>query len=332
MKTEHRVLSNQPASDRPVFVMGLPRSGSTLLSRILNNSPDILSVNDLYFIQHVLTNRAAHSVLSMDQAKTLTDSLLKVIDTRANANTEFLGQFKISGEKIEAIRKEVLQSHEVRPMRWSELMDAILSRVAAGAGKVRWADKTPQNFYHFDLIHAHFSDACFVFLFRDPLPILASYKYSAGEGHDSRRYHPVTYALYWRSAVRYFKKFQSNPRVIMIRYEDLLNCSDSIYQRLATFLSTSISHTDISALGSNSSFGDKKRRTINPTEAWLCQRICRREMRDLHYSIDSSRPRLRDIPELAFISLRFAQFHLKRIVFDTDARQRIGAYIRGLKV
>jgi Sulfotransferase family len=327
MKIEQR-----PPDSQPVFVMGLPRSGSTLLSRILNTSPDILSVNDLYFLQEVLANDAENSVLSANQAHALTTSLLKVIDTRANANTEFLGQFKVSEKQIDAIREDVLKAHDIRAMSWSEMMDAILSRVAAGVGKTRWADKTPQNFYHFDLISSQFGDARFVFLFRDPRPILASYKYSGGEGHDSRRYHPLTYALYWRSAVRYFIKLESDPRVMMIRYEDLLDSSGSVCSILSSFLSTTIRNPDISTLGNNSSFGDRTRRSISPTEAWLCQKVCQPEMRRLGYVVDAARPRLRDIPELLLISLRFIRFQMIRSLRDTGARQRIGAYIRGLRV
>lgn len=37
----------------PVFLVGLPRSGSTLLSRILNDSPQLFLVNDLYILQEV---------------------------------------------------------------------------------------------------------------------------------------------------------------------------------------------------------------------------------------------------------------------------------------
>lgn len=37
----------------PIVLVGLPRSGSTLLSRILNESLDLFIVNDLYYLQEV---------------------------------------------------------------------------------------------------------------------------------------------------------------------------------------------------------------------------------------------------------------------------------------
>lgn len=105
------------------------------------------------------------------------------------------------------------------PYEWHDLMNDLLMSVAVSAGKCRWADKTPQNFYHFYLLAERFPAARFIFLFRDPRSILASYKYARGKGHDARRYHPVVYSLYWRSAVRFYAaltdytKFRTPPLV-----------------------------------------------------------------------------------------------------------------------
>lgn len=321
----------EQSTAQPVFVMGLPRSGSTLLSRILNFSPEILSVNDLYFLQGVFAEDVEDRILSVPQVKHLSDLLLKVIDTRANANDEFIGQFQISPEKIEEIRGRVLDGHNKQEMRWFELMDFILSSVAFEAGKSKWADKTPQNFYHFNLIARRFPNARFIFLFRDPRYILASYKYASGDGHDSRRYHPLIYALYWRSAVRFFMRLGHDSRVLMVRYEDLLTSASTVCSKLSDFLSTSIEQTDLSSLGHNSSFGGRGRRTITSTEAWLCQKVCHLEMQRLGYKPDDVRPRLSHLPELLIISARFLAFQLWRVASDGDSRQRIRTYISGLR-
>lgn len=205
---------------KPVFVMGLPRSGSTLLSRLLNATPDILSVNDLYFLQGVFAEDAADGPLTAEAADRLASRLLEVIDTRSKAKEAFIGQLQIAPESLASIRTEVMRSP---PTEWSGLLDALLSRVAAAAGKRRWADKTPQNFYHFERLAAAFPDARFVFLFRDPRAVMASFRHAAGDGHDPRRYHPVVYALYWRSAVRWWRRFAADTRVTMVRYECCLS-------------------------------------------------------------------------------------------------------------
>jgi hypothetical protein len=313
-----------------VFVMGLPRSGSTLLSRLLNDSRDIISVNDLYFLQAVLAENAEKATLTDEQTRTLTDQLLQVIDTRANAKEEFIGQFQVSPERIEEIRRTVIERQSRTPYVWHRLMDELLGAVAASAGKTRWADKTPQNFYHFQMLADCFPEARFVFLFRDPRPILASYKYASGEGHDARRYHPMVYSLYWRSAIRFYEIVKRHPRVTMVRYEDLLSNPAQACADLGKFLGTSIDAPQLASLGHNSSFAKGDRKTITPTEKWLCERLCSDEMTQLGYAASDVSPRLRDLPALLGVSVKFSLFQISRLVGNRDARTRIATFIRGL--
>ena len=57
----------------PVFVVGLPRSGSTLLSRVLNDADDILSVNDLYCVQVAIADGVMNHSLDDPQTARLID-------------------------------------------------------------------------------------------------------------------------------------------------------------------------------------------------------------------------------------------------------------------
>lgn len=312
----------------PIFVMGLPRSGSTLLSRLLNATPDILSVNDLYYLQAVLAEGVADLQLTHAVSIRLIDRLLEVIATRAHANEDFIGQFDISPEQLEEIRSAVMAAP---PPRWNLLLDAVLSRVAQAGGKRRWADKTPQNFYHLERLAVAFPDARFVFLFRDPRSVLASFKYAAGDGHDPRRYHPVVYALYWRAAVRWWQRFEGDSRVAMVRYEDLVSNSLAACAQLSGFLITHIEVQPLDRIGHNSSFAKGDRQTLSPTETWICERFCRREMGVLGYQSSGARPNIRGIAALLKTSLRFTSFQLVRVVRDRDARQRVVAYLRGLR-
>ncbi|MDR4517208.1 MAG: sulfotransferase [Nitrosomonas sp.] len=318
-------------NNEAVFVIGLPRSGSTLLSRLLNNSPHILSVNDLYFIQAVMALNVVEGELSSVQMEALTDQLLSVVTIRTNASEEFIGQFQVAPARIQEIRSEVLAKQKSTPYSWYGLMNDLLGKVAESVGKSRWADKTPQNFFHFNLLAEHFPSARFIFLLRDPRSILASYKYSQGEGHDARRYHPVVYSLYWRSAIHYYMKVKDHPRVMMMRYEDMLSDMPGVCAKLEAFLGTEIGVPVLSSLGHNSSFSDGRRKYITPTENWICQCLCKSELNDLGYETPDVAPRVRDIPDLMGVSLKFAIFHTVRLFRDRDARKRITTFIRGLK-
>jgi hypothetical protein len=317
---------------RPIFVMGLPRSGSTLLSRLLNETDDILSVNDLYYLQAVLAERASEGTLSYEQVARLLETILEVISTRAQAEEEFIGQFSVSPSEINEIRQAVLGRAEATAMTWADVMHETLTAVSEYAGKKRWADKTPQNFYHFELLEEFFPSARFVFLFRDPRNILSSFKYATGEGHDSRRYHPVAYALYWRSAVRYYIRLKKKPNVEMVRYEDILDSPKKVSDRLSDFLHTSLRNIDISTLGHNSSFKKGGRRKITGLEEYLCGKLCSSEMSLLGYEPRRVKLSPSDFIDFLRVTCVFAFFQASRFVTSKDSRGRIAAFLRGLVV
>lgn len=307
----------------PIFIIGLPRSGSTLLSKLLNETPDILSINDLYYLQTVFALGASGNTVSKDQANLLVDWILKLSVERSSTVNSFVGQFSLDKEEILSIRGQVLNHHRVNPLNWALIMDEVLSKIAEKAGKKRWADKTPQNFMHLHLLYPSFPKAKFLFLFRDPRQVLASYKHVRGEGHDIRRYHPLFYAVYWRTAVRtYLASKNKEADIGIVLYEDIVKNTKETIGKLNRLLKTRIKVYDLNSIGNNTSFKYDKRRSITDTEKWLCQKICAREMKYLRYEIEPIKPSLKDFPELIYITIRFFLFQSEKILFSKDRRHR----------
>lgn len=307
----------------PLFIVGLPRSGSTLLSKILNDGKSYFSVNDLYYLQAVQAAGATEGFLSSENVEILTDKLLEVVETRALKNNSFIGQFSFSQAQITEARQATLKQHAVIPYTWSTLLDDVLTRLAVHLNKINWADKTPQNFMHLDLLREAFPESKILYLFRDPRNTLVSLKHAAGPGHDPRRYHPVPYAFYWRTAVRsYLEVRDTMPDVHMILYEDILDNPEDARAKLNEWVEAEIDTLQMDS-GHNSSFGTKKRKTLSETELWICQNVCRQEMRLLGYPEAVARPRLCDFPELFYLSCRFVAFQAHRALFSADGRKRI---------
>ncbi len=307
----------------PIFVVGLPRSGSTLLSRVLNESADILSVNDLYYLQAVLAQNATGETLAPDMAAHLLDALLEVLITRGSVNTKFIGQFELSSAQAADIREAVLELAQAGGLDWAGLMDQTLSRAAALVGKSRWADKTPQNFMHMDLLRQAFPEAKFIFLLRDPRSTLASFKFASGPGHDRRRYHPKIYALYWRTAARALVREQERDDVMVLRFEDLKGNVAGVSKLLGEFLGTEIPAVDLTMVGDNSSFKGRARQPLTSTETWMVQRTCNAEMVELGYKLEPASHCLADVPEMLWLTLRCGVFQLARLLFSRNARKRI---------
>ena len=312
----------------PVFVMGLPRSGSTLLSRILNASPDVVSINDLYYVQYAQSLNAFSGPVEDQDCERLIDQILEVVNTRSSKNNDFIGQFEVSQSDIQKIRSDVMQEQYSGKLQWNEILDSTLTRVAETSGKTRWADKTPQNYFHFESLLEEFPEAKFIFLLRNPQAILSSFKFASGEGHDKRRYHPITYAMYWRSAARAYLSLKHHPNVMLVKYEDLLSRQEEITGSLGQFLETELFPLHLESIGHNSSFRQGERKYIRPTEAWMCDRICKSEMLELGYESSRKSFSLRDSYELIRLTAQFTLFQTKRALTDPDARQRMRVFLR----
>jgi hypothetical protein len=310
----------------PVFIVGLPRSGSTLLSRWVNESDDVVVFNDLYYVQAVLSAGATGGPLDGAALASLADRLLTVLRRYSSDGARLAARLQLSPAQIQAIEEEVTARHRSSPLDWAGLMDETLRRAASAVGKARWADKTPQNFLHLDLLRGAFPSARFLYLVRDPRNVLASYKHAHGPGHDRRRYHPVPYALYWRAMARScLAERDSRSDVAVVRYEDLLQRPEAAAGALGSFLATTVPSIDTGQVGTNSSFRDGPVGGLSESERWVCERLCSPEMAALGYDGRPSRPRLADAPDLLAVTARFATFQLRRATTSPDARRRIAA-------
>lgn len=119
-------------SDEPIFIIGLPRSGTTLAERILSSHPDVDSVGE---------------------ASAFTDALMSIL-----ADT---GKRGLDGERLAAAARDI------DPRRLGE---AYLARVEGlRAGARRFVDKLPFNYLNVGLIRRALPRARIVHLRRDPM-------------------------------------------------------------------------------------------------------------------------------------------------------------------
>ena len=124
-----------PAS-APVFVIGSPRSGTTLLRLILDSHPRISCGEETHF--------------------------LRDLETVVGRNWELVATYGLPREWwIEHIR---------------ELYQAFQAEVLARSGKVRWAEKDPTYTLHLPFIEELFPDALYVHLLRDGYDVVASFR------------------------------------------------------------------------------------------------------------------------------------------------------------
>lgn len=137
----------------PLIVLGVRRSGTTLLRVMLDRHPALAIPDESYFVPQLARRH-----------RTPVDPDAFVDDLRRLAT---LVEWRLSPAAVEA---------RLRPaMTTGEAIAAIFEAYAAERGKRRWGDKTPLYMQHLDLLERLFPDASYVHLIRDGRDAALSY-------------------------------------------------------------------------------------------------------------------------------------------------------------
>lgn len=208
---------------RPLFVMGCPRSGTTLMRELLNNHPSIALPNsEFQILPRVLKRYGFNAMLSKED---LTD-YVKIISKSAFYQNE-------SDNKNVAGLRSIL-----RP--GISIEEAILETFlyfcpAPPSGNVCYAgDKTPDSlFIHRDIIK-RFSDAKIIVMLRDPRDVLVSMSAAWSKSYQRG-------AKKWKECWWELSQLQSGwaSQVHVVRYESLIENPGLELKKACDFLELS---------------------------------------------------------------------------------------------
>lgn len=192
----------------PLFLFGLPRSGSTLLQRLLACHPRISTTAEPWVLLPVACSDRVEG-LSLYGHKA---------SARAIQDVAGVGQ-QILGRAVSAFAQEFYRSH-------------------SDPGASYFLDKTPRYWLIFDRIVEWFPDARFLILVRNPLQVLASTIRTFGGGRLSRL------AYSWDDLTRGMTALAGvhqalEGRALVIRFEDLVADSGSQLDRVWSYLDLS---------------------------------------------------------------------------------------------
>ena len=203
----------------PLILLGVSRSGTTLLRVILDRSPGIAIPDESFFVP-LLARRHGRRV---DRERFIDDvaRIPRVRDWGVSV-ADVAGRVR-SGMPIGAA------------------IAAIFDAYAEAAGKLRWGDKTPMYMRHLELLDGLFPDAQYVHLIRDGRDAALSFL-QMPEGTFTRTWaHPTTpeqFACLWRKEVgdaRSLGRRVGASRYHEVRYEDLVADPEAIVGAICEF-------------------------------------------------------------------------------------------------
>lgn len=184
-------------SKRPIFIVGSPRSGTTLLRYIIDAHPNILCPPCETFIFSTL-NATFNGFIWKDHYEQL------------------------------PFKREAL-------IRWLRkyIMD-LFGNLAVKAGKKRWAEKTPSHVLFMDFINEVFPDAQFIHMIRNGYDVVKSLK-NIHWGSKNVVINANLWVKHVSKGREYARKI-SPERYIEIRFEDLINNTEQTIKNICDFL------------------------------------------------------------------------------------------------
>ncbi len=310
---------------KPVVVVGQPRSGSTLITRILNENVGLFVINDFYVLQKIDASDL-WGELSPKQMRQVAQWIFDKIETRA---TQEVGKTLSQSIDLDATQVEVLRARVTAPFpdgsRWSDVLAIMMSLGATLAGCTRWGYNTPQDHLHLGRLFDAFPDLQVIFQLRDPAAVLRSYKNVSGRHHDAARYNPIAIGLAWRTASENFSRWHDvRPgQILFVRYEDIVATTFDELSRIGVFLNVSFPNINLRNFGRNSSFESSRReRRVTGSELWLCERMIGKELKIRGFIEGKHRPDISDLPEIARVASRSTAFFFNQMM-KPERRKRI---------
>jgi hypothetical protein len=142
-------MTNKFLGEGLIFIISQPRSGSTLLQRVLAGSPDVQTSAETWLMLHPIYGEKREGIETEYNASWAREAVEEFLDNYTDGREVY----------IDAIRA------------WAEV---IYSNALKQHNKSYFLDKTPRYFFIIRELYELFPDAKFIFLIRNPMAVLAS--------------------------------------------------------------------------------------------------------------------------------------------------------------
>jgi hypothetical protein len=245
----------------PVFVLGCPRSGTTVLYHMLLSAGNFAVYRAESNVFNLLVPRFRGMRSSADRKELLHVWLRSKL-------------FRVSGLDAGEISARIMTDCH----GGGDFLRILMQEIARQQGVARWADCTPEHLLYIEQIKREIPDALFIQIIRDGRDVALSY---ARQGWS----HPLPWdrpdrlgvaGLYWEWLVA--KGREQGKRLGAdyqeVRFEDLVARPQETLSRLGSFIDHDLDYERIQRAGigsvsePNSSFPGETKGTFNPVSRW----------------------------------------------------------------
>src|SRR5258707_5476562 len=256
-------------TNKPIFVVGSPRSGTSILAWCLGHHPNIFPVPESNWMGDFAVNvaksyqvGAARGILSILSAMDISrDEFFSHIGRSVNSlvlkhrcdldrkrliiavqrllkeRGFYLGE--VTGEFDAATSAAIRQYEIADETLYSDLVDSVRTAASDSECKTRWVDQTPQYSFHICGLRKLFPDALFIHIVRDVTSVVRSMLNFHRIARTQLVANEEEAYKYWLRTVRACMKAEEayGPRVVYrLRYAALVENSESTLRSLLDFV------------------------------------------------------------------------------------------------
>ncbi len=255
--------------NKPIFVVGSPRSGTSILAWCLGYHPNIFPVPESNWMADFSVNvamsyqtGAARGILSILSAmgisrdeffshigRSINSLVLKhrcdldrrrlIIAVQRLLKEQGLYLGEITGELDAATNAAIRQYGIAEGLLYSELVDSLRTAASDSECKTRWVDQTPQYSFHICGLRKLFPDALFIHIVRDVTSVVRSMLNFHRIARTQLVANEEEAYKYWLRTVRACMKAEEayGPHVVYrLRYTALVENSESALRSLLDFV------------------------------------------------------------------------------------------------
>ena len=248
-------------SAAPVFVLGSPRSGTTLLYNMLLSAGGFA----VYLAESNAFNLLAPHFGDLGSREARQKQLQVWLGSKL---------FRASGLDASQVENEVLE----RCRNIGDFLRIVMGGIARAQGMQRWAENSPEGILHLPLIKRLVPDALVIHIIRDGRDVAMSL-------NNVRYLRPFPWqdrisltgaGIYWEWIVQQGRTHGRylGPDYMEVHFEDLVGAPRETLKTIGSFIDQELDHDRIREVGygsvskPNTSFRSEPRESFNPIGRW----------------------------------------------------------------
>jgi hypothetical protein len=202
----------------PIFVVGAPRSGTTLVAAMLAGHSRIMCGPETQFFNKLDSEQLAEAVDDPRWPRAATSAICSLSLARQSV-------VKLFGLSRRAVRGYLRD----RPPSVKVMLESLTQNHAARNGKPRWAEKTPDHILYVREIRREWPDAVIIRIARDPRDVAVSMRQLLWTSNYSILDNANIWADWHEQAMPFFAH---DSRSHTLRFEDLVTTPEVELRKL----------------------------------------------------------------------------------------------------